>query len=83
MVLLAERAMSLRALGRAVEVSQSHLSRVCDPGSGSVASGELAGRVALALGLEEDYFPEFRSAVVHAAIDADPALRERIYRRIR
>jgi transcriptional regulator with XRE-family HTH domain len=81
--LLAEREMSMRALGREVEVSQSHLSRVCEPGSGRIASGELARRVALALGLPEDYFPEFRSAAVHEAVDADPLLREQIFRRIR
>jgi transcriptional regulator with XRE-family HTH domain len=81
--LLEERALSLRALAREVEVSQSHLSRILLDGSGRVVSGELAGRIAVALSLPEDYFPEFRAAVVHDAIDRDPILRESIYRRLR
>lgn len=82
--LLDERRMSLRALGRELDISQSHLSRILKPDeSGRVASGELAGRIAKAIGLPEDYFPEFRAAIVHQAIDTDDELRDRFYRVVR
>jgi transcriptional regulator with XRE-family HTH domain len=76
--LLDEQRMSQRALAKEAQVDQSHLSRALN-GEGRI-SGDLAGRVARALGLPEDYFPEFRAAAVREAIDADPAFRDAVYR---
>src|SRR5437016_2412850 len=77
--LLVERDLSMRALGRLVGVSQSHISRVL---SGEVprTTGELAGDIAVALDLPRDYFPEYRELVAIDAVRQDPALRDRIYR---
>ena len=79
--LLEERGWSQRALAREVGVDQSHLSRAL-AGDGRI-SGDLAGRIAVALGLAEDYFPEFRSAAVRDAIETDPDFRDGIYRQVR
>ncbi len=46
-------------------------------------SAELARRVAVALGLPEDYFPEFREAFVLERVRSDPRLREQLYKRFR
>jgi plasmid maintenance system antidote protein VapI len=75
--LLAEQAMSYRALAADVDVNESHVSRVI---AGKVAaSGEFAGRVAEALGLPTDYFPDYREAKAIEAIKNDPALRDHVY----
>ena len=78
--LLEIEGLSLRALANSIGVDPSHLSRGLRTGSGRVISGELASRIAEALALPSDYFPETRAAVVHAAISREPALRDRIYR---
>ena len=78
--LLEERRWSQRLLAREVGVNQSHLSRAL-AGDGRI-SGGLAGRLALALGLPEDYFPEFRSAAVQEAIERDPGFRDFVYRQL-
>jgi hypothetical protein len=43
----------------------------------------LTRRVAIALGLTEDYFSEYREAFVIERIQRDPALRDRLYARWR
>ena len=80
--LLRERGMSLRALAIKVEVSDSHLSRVLRGKDYKSAGPELARRVAAALGLPDDYFPEFREAYVIGRIRNDPRLRDRLYARL-
>src|SRR4051812_23591390 len=62
--LLRERGLSLRKLAKEVGVTDAHLSRVVRGVNYKSASGDLAGRVALALGLPRDFFPEFREAAV-------------------
>jgi hypothetical protein len=44
---------------------------------------DLARKVALALDLPEDYFPEFREAFVLERVRCDPRLREQLYKRLR
>jgi hypothetical protein len=44
---------------------------------------EIARRVAVAIGLPGDYFPEFREAFVLERIKADPKLRNELYARLR
>jgi transcriptional regulator with XRE-family HTH domain len=81
--LLAERGMSLRALATAAHVDPGHLSRVLRRAAYKTPSADLTARVAEALDLPRDYFPEFREAVVVDAVQADPELRERLYRRLK
>lgn len=81
--LLEERGLSIRAIARAADVDPAHLSRVLRGVRGKTPSPELARRVAEALGLPRDYFPEWREAVILHRIREDPALRDRIYDRVR
>lgn len=81
--LLQERALSIRALAREAGVTDAHLSRVLRQMNYKTPSAELARRVAVALGLPEDYFPEFREAFVLERVRSDPRLREQLYKRFR
>lgn len=81
--LLRERGMSLRELARQVEVTDSHLSRLLrGVGYRTRPSKELARRVAVSLGLEPDYFLEYREAVVIEAVRGNRRLREELYDRL-
>ena len=80
--LLADRGLGLRELGRRAGIDHGHISRIVHQERGKVASGDLAGRIAVALGLPADHFPEYRRAAVIAAIDEDPLLLNRLYREI-
>jgi transcriptional regulator with XRE-family HTH domain len=75
---LAEKhGLSIRAVARALDVNQSHLSRLI--AGKVVASGLLAGRLAELFDLPRDYFPEYRQWVLTSAIDTDPSFRDRLY----
>jgi transcriptional regulator with XRE-family HTH domain len=76
-----ERGLSLRGLAGRAGVDPSHLSRVLRA-KGKVPSADLAAAVAVALGLDRDYFVEYREQRVIAAIRSDPRLRESVYRRL-
>jgi transcriptional regulator with XRE-family HTH domain len=78
--LLVEHDVSLRQLAKDTGISVSYLSRVL--AGTKPSSGELAARIASALELPDDYFPETREQRVVEAVRADPDLRERIYRRL-
>jgi transcriptional regulator with XRE-family HTH domain len=78
-LLLEAREMSLRALSRAAGVSDAHLSRVLRKVGYKTPSADLTGRVALALGLPADYFPEYREGVILQTIRGDPSLRDKLY----
>jgi len=80
--LLAERGMSVRALAREASVSQPHLSRVLRRADYKTPSLELCRSVAKALDLPEDYFPEFREAVVSRHVEEDAGFRDRVYSQI-
>lgn len=80
-LLLVEREMSIRALAREVGISDAHLSRVL--AQRKPVGGDLARRVALALGLAPDYFPEFRKSVVVERLKDDAGLRDEIYERVK
>lgn len=77
--LLQERGLSLRSLGERVGVTGAHLSRVVRGVNYKSVSGDLAGRVALALDLPRDYFPEYREGVVVERVRRDSAYRDRLY----
>ena len=81
--LLRDRGMSLRALARQVGISDSHLSRVLRRADYKNASPELTARVAVALQLPEDYFPEFREAYVLDRVKSDSKLRNDLYAQLR
>jgi transcriptional regulator with XRE-family HTH domain len=80
--LLGERGMSIRALAAAVGVSDSHLSRVLRRADYKTPSTDLAKRVAEALGMPGDYFPEYREAFVIERIRSDARLRNDLYARL-
>jgi transcriptional regulator with XRE-family HTH domain len=73
---------SLRALAARLQLSPGHLSRVLRQ-AGKTATPETLRALALAFNLPEDYFVEYREAVVIEAVRRDAALRERIYAEIR
>ncbi len=81
--LLAERGMSVRALAREAGVSQPHLSRVLRRVDYKTPSLKLCRAVARALGLPEDYFPEYREALVVRSLRDDPRVRDRLYKLLR
>jgi len=81
--LLRERNMSLRALEQEAELSHGFLSRVLRQRDYKTPSPELARRVARALDLPEEYFPEFREGAVIAAVKKDPRLRDELFDRVR
>ena len=77
--LLEERGLSLRALAAACEVDPGFLSRVIRREGGKTASPDLAARIALVLGLAEDYFPETRRVWLFDRLSSDSALIDRVY----
>lgn len=77
--LLAARGISLRAVAAKAGTTDPHLSRVLRGVDYKTASGDLAGRIALALRLPQDYFPEYREALVVSKIKNDNRLRDRLY----
>ena len=81
--LLAARSLSLRALARDVGVGHDHLSRVVRGGRRKHISGDLASRVAVALGLGEDFFLETRLSRVVERLASDPALLHQAYEQLR
>jgi transcriptional regulator with XRE-family HTH domain len=78
--LLYERGWTQRRLADAVGVDPAHISRTLGRSPERGPTGRFAARVAIALGLPEDYFPEYREEQVIAAVRRDPQLRERLYR---
>lgn len=81
--LLEERQMSLRQLARDAGVTNSHLSRLLrGVDYRTKPSMELARRVAVAFGLPEDYFPEYREASVIEAVRSRPRWRDELYDRL-
>jgi transcriptional regulator with XRE-family HTH domain len=81
--LLAERGMSTRALAIRVGVSPSHLSRVVRRKDYKTPGPKLMRKIAAALDLPDDYFPESRELVVLERIRTDPKLRDELYKRLK
>jgi len=77
--LLAERDLTVSALARDVGVTQPYLSRVLRQVNYKTPSADLARRVAVALGLPPDYFPEYREGVVIEQVKRNARLRDRLY----
>jgi transcriptional regulator with XRE-family HTH domain len=81
--LVRARGLSLRKLAQRADVNPSHLSRVLRRANYKTPSGELVRRVALALDLPHDYFPEYRASVVVQRINESEELRDELYDRLR
>ena len=79
--ILEERKLSIRALALSAGVSPSHLTRVLRQRDYKTPSAELCRRIAQALDLPDDYWPEYRERVVTDRVRNDPELREELYRR--
>ncbi len=75
--------MSVRALEEAVGLSHGFLSRVLRQRDYKTPSAELTRRVAAALRLRADFFPEAREGFVCEQVRRDPKLRERLYDQLR
>lgn len=74
--------MTLTALAGSLKpkpVNPSHLSRALRGADYKAPGPDLARRVALALGLPGDYFPEAREGFVIDRVRADGELRDRLY----
>lgn len=78
-MLLKQKRTSMRALAVQIDVDIAHLSRAVRHADGKRPSGDLAAKIAKALDLPEDYFPEAREAAVVESVRADPDLRDRLY----
>jgi transcriptional regulator with XRE-family HTH domain len=81
--LLEERGLTLRSVSRSAGVDHAHLSRILRGDRGRKVSPGLAARVAVALDLPEDFFPEYREGQVVKAIARDSGLRDQIYDRLK
>ena len=83
--LLEKHGRSLRSLATDVGVNQSYLSRIirADGPAARRATPAIARRIAAALDLPEDYFPEAREGYVVDRLREDGALRDRLYDRLR
>lgn len=81
--LLRERGWSIRELARRAGVTDAHLSRVLRRANYKTPSGDLARRVASALDLPDDYFPEYREAFVIEQLKKDPRFRDELYRKLK
>ena len=79
--LLRDHGMSLRELSRRIEVSQPHLSQLIHRTGNRRPTGALAEKVAVALGLPPDYFPETRRSMLIEELDKLPELRDELYDR--
>lgn len=80
--MLHERGLSQRALAQRANISPAHLGKILRGAQYKTASGSLAGKVAVALGLPPDYWPEYREALVVQSIKADAQLRDDLYQRL-
>jgi transcriptional regulator with XRE-family HTH domain len=77
--LLFERGWSQRDLADAVGVDPAHVCRLLKRGARRRATPELLARVACALGVEPEFFAEYREWCVLEAVRRNPSLRERLF----
>jgi transcriptional regulator with XRE-family HTH domain len=77
--LMQARALSINRLAQLVGVSQSHLSRAVRSADRKSISGDLAERIANAMDLPADWFPETRRERVLERVRSDPVLCDRLY----
>jgi transcriptional regulator with XRE-family HTH domain len=74
-----ERGLTGDALARLADVHPSHISRALREADYKAIGPALATRIALALGLPCDYFPEAREGAVMEHLRRDAELRDRVH----
>lgn len=80
--ILKAKGLSIRAVARRAGVDPGHLNRVLRRTGYKTPSANLCERVAMALELPPDYWPEYRQQAVISHVRSDPELREALYRRL-
>lgn len=80
--ILVERGLSIRKLALQAGVDPGHLNRVLRRANYKTPSAELCAKVARALGLPVDYWPEYRERLVIDCVRSQPRLREELYSRL-
>jgi transcriptional regulator with XRE-family HTH domain len=80
--LMSENRTTYRALAERTGLSAGYLNHLVH-GNRPVPSNEVLGSVAKALGVESDYFREFRIRAVTEQLEDTPQLVDRLYRRLR
>lgn len=70
---------SRNKLSRLLDISLGHVVRACSPKHRERFSGEALGRIALLLGLPEDYFIEYRYAYVAKRMREDSSICDKLY----
>ena len=81
--LLEARRMSVRSVEKALGLSHGFLSRVLRQRDYKTPSPDLTRRVAQALDLAPDFFPEAREGFIFERVRADAKLRDRLYDELR
>lgn len=81
--ILKARQLSIRQVALAAGVDPGHLGKVLRRVDYKTPSAELCRRVAWALDLPDDYWPEYRERLVIDRVRADSKLRDELYRRLR
>src|SRR5262245_65872803 len=77
--LLEERGWSMRRLATEAGIEPGYLWKVIRRRGYKTPSIGMTEAVAVALGLQRDYFPEYRERVVVAQIKDDPGVRDEIF----
>jgi transcriptional regulator with XRE-family HTH domain len=73
----------MHSLARGAGVNPSHLSKVLRQAHYKTPSARLAEKVARALDLPPEYFPEYREAVVLARVKRDAQYRDQLFEKLR
>jgi transcriptional regulator with XRE-family HTH domain len=81
--ILRQRQLSRRAVARQANIDPGHFSRVLRHAAYKAPSAALVAKVAHALDLPDDYFPEYREAAVIERIRSDSAWRDDLYDRLK
>ena len=79
--LMAETAVTYRALAEKTELSAGYLNHIVH-GNRPVPSNEVLAKIAKALGVQPDHFREVRVRIITEKLEQTPALVERLYKRL-
>src|SRR5215212_4050871 len=77
--LLEERGRTMHSLARQAGINPSHLSKILRQSHYKRPSANLAEKVARALDLSPEYFPEYREAALVARLKRDPEYRDALF----
>ena len=79
--LMAETGVTYRALAAKTKLSAGYLNHLVH-GNRPVPSNEIVERLAGSLGVEPEYFREYRLRVITGRLETTPELIDRLYRRL-